>query len=87
MRLADYAGTPELKEAIEKNQVLIYNWFYDVAAERRALPPRFHSDLIAVITGNDILAADEAMRKHVQYGQADIIARITPPKREWRLKR
>ena len=87
MRLADYAGTPELKEAIEKNQVLIYNWFYDVAAERRALPPGFHSDLIAVVTGDDILAADEAMRKHVQYGQADIIARITPPKPEWRLKR
>ncbi|MBM4027363.1 MAG: GntR family transcriptional regulator, partial [Planctomycetes bacterium] len=32
LRIADHARCPELKEAIEKNHVLIYNWFYDVVA-------------------------------------------------------
>ena len=47
----------------------------------------FFGDDLIIAMRQMILAADEAMRKHVQYGQADIIARITPPTREWRLKR
>ena len=40
MRIAEYAHCPELKEAIEMNQVLIYNWFFDLAANRRSAPGR-----------------------------------------------
>jgi len=88
LRIAEFARCRELKQAIEKNHVLIYNWFYDVAAERRSLPPHFHADLVKHITGGDIPAADEAMRRHVQYGLPDLLDRIVPDTAgEWRLRR
>lgn len=87
MRIAEYARCQELKEAIEKNHVLIYNWFYDVTAKRRSLPPHFHGDLVKLVTGDDIHAADDAMRQHVQYGLPYVVERIVPETGEWRLKR
>ena len=88
MRIAEYARCPELKEAIEMNHVLIYNWFYDIAAGRRSQPPGFHSQLLKIIVGKDPLAADAAMRSHVQYGLTETLARVVPSsKRDWRLRR
>jgi len=88
MRIAQHGRCKELREAIEKNHVLIYNWFLDVAAKRRSLPPRFHSDLLQQITASDVQAADDAMRAHVQYGLPYIVERIVPDTPgEWRLKR
>jgi DNA-binding GntR family transcriptional regulator len=88
MRIAQCARCRELEEAIEKNHVLIYNWFYDVAAERRSLPAHFHSELVKLVTGSDIQAADDAMRQHVQYGLSYIVEKIVPETAsEWRLKR
>jgi len=88
MRIAEYARCPELKEAIEMNQVLIYNWFFDLAAERRLLPSGFHSRLLQTITGADPLASDQAMREHVQYGVAETLQRIVPQApNDWRLRR
>lgn len=89
VRIADYARCPELKEAIERNQVLIFNWFYDVTAERRVLPERFHRDLVDAITGDDPLIADEALRLHVRYGLEDIIKAVERHSAadDWRLKR
>lgn len=89
MRIADYARCPELKEAIEKNQVLIFNWFYDVTAERLVLPERFHRDLVDAITDGDPLAADEAMRVHIRYGMEGIIKAVERHSAadDWRVKR
>lgn len=88
MRIAEYARCPELKEAIEKNQILIYNWFFDVAAERRSLPLGFHIQLLEAVSGTDPLIADEAMRAHVQYGVAETLPHIVPQvTNEWRLRR
>jgi len=89
MRIADYARCPELKEAIEKNQVLIFNWFYDVTAERRDLPERFHRNLVDAITGDNPLVADEAMRLHVRYGLEGIVKAVEQHSAadDWRLKR
>jgi DNA-binding GntR family transcriptional regulator len=88
MRIAEYARCPELKEAIETNQVLIYNWFFDLAANRRLLPPGFHSRLLQAVTGSDPLAADEAMRAHVQYGVVEALEQIVPQTtNDWRLRR
>jgi DNA-binding GntR family transcriptional regulator len=88
MRIAEYARCPELKEAIEMNQVLIYNWFFDVAAERRSLPPGFHTQLMKAVTGKDSIAADHAMRQHVQHGIAATLKRAVPQaKSDWRLRR
>ena len=88
MRIAEYARCPELKEAIEMNHVLIYNWFFDIAAGRRSLPKAFHSQLLKMIVGKDPVAADAAMRSHVQYGVAEILERVVlQPKSDWRLRR
>lgn len=88
MRIADYARCPELRQAIEMNNVLVHNWFFDVAVERRALPAHFHSQLLKAVTGNDSIAADEAMRAHVQYGVEETLQKIQPSsKNDWRLRR
>ena len=88
MRIAEYAHCPELKEAIEMNQVLIYNWFFDLAANRRLLPASFHSRLLQAVTGSDPLVADRAMRVHVQYGVAETLQQTVPQAANgWRLRR
>jgi DNA-binding GntR family transcriptional regulator len=88
MRIAEYARCRELKEAIEMNQVLIYNWFFDVATNRRSLPPGFHIKLLEVVTGSDPIAADEAMRKHVQYGVTASMNQVMPTApNDWRQRR
>jgi DNA-binding GntR family transcriptional regulator len=88
MRIAEYARCPELKESIEMNHVLIYNWFFDVATERRSLPPGFHSQLLKAVTGYDPLLADKEMRLHVQHGVAATLQQIVPQAAsDWRLRR
>ena len=88
MRIAEYARCEELKDAIEKNQVLIYNWFFDIAANRRNLPPGFHAELLRAVTGPDPLTADEAMRKHVQYGVVESLQLTVPStSNDWRSRR
>lgn len=88
MRIAEYARCQELKDAIEKNQVLVYNWFFDLVANRRILPPRFHFMLLESVTGSDPMAADQAMRAHVQYGVPESLAETVPAaSHDWRLRR
>jgi DNA-binding GntR family transcriptional regulator len=88
MRIAEYARCPELEDAIEKNHVLIYNWFFDIAAERRSLPRSFHRHLLETIADGDVRAADEAMRAHVQYGVEETLEKIVPQlNTDWRLRR
>ena len=88
MRIADGADCGVLRDAIERNQVLIFNWLFDVAARRRALPPRFHQELARAITGEDPQVAANAMRFHIQYGLEDIVRGIDLPREgEWRFPR
>lgn len=91
MRIAEFARCPELKEAIEKNQVLIYNWFFDLAAQRRSLPSGFHKQLLQAVTGSDPRKADEAMRSHVQYGTPETPGTLPELQPEapngWRMRR
>jgi DNA-binding GntR family transcriptional regulator len=88
MRIAEYARCEELKDAIEKNQVLIYNWFFDIARNRRNLPAGFHAELLRAVTGSDPLTADDAMRKHVQYGVVESLQLTVPlTSNDWRSRR
>ena len=45
MRIAELAQCPGLSTAIEKAQVLVFNWLYDNAANNNMPPVRFHSNL------------------------------------------
>jgi GntR family transcriptional regulator, rspAB operon transcriptional repressor len=67
-RIAELARSRVLREMIEKNHVLIFNWLFDVASSRPPLPPHFHRDLIAALNAGKVEAADRAMRKHVRFG-------------------
>jgi len=88
MRIAEYARCEELKDAIERNQILIYNWFFDLATNRRSLPAGFHAQLLQVVAGSDPMAADEAMRAHVTYGVPELLEQPMPPaSNDWRLRR
>ncbi|MFN7995915.1 MAG: GntR family transcriptional regulator [Bryobacteraceae bacterium] len=89
LRIAEYARCPELKEAIERNQVLIYNWFFDVSAERRSLPDRFHQQLIGAVVGDDPAVADRTMRDHIRYGLDGILEAVgaQATNNDWRVRR
>src|SRR5690348_12632483 len=41
-RIADFAHSRVLQDAIEKSHVLVFNWLYNVASGRQTLPPPFH---------------------------------------------
>lgn len=91
LRIAEFARSEVLRAAIEKNQVLVFNWLYDTAAERRELPPRFHRDLMEAICSGDVLKADQAMRYHIRYGLDTVVKAVQEIEAnvdaQWRLKR
>jgi DNA-binding GntR family transcriptional regulator len=81
MRIAECTGCAALCKALDKNQLLIFNWLYDVATDHQT-PPRWHQELIEAVAGFDPEAADRAMRGHVRLGlgeiQTEIARRFTP---------
>jgi len=76
MRIAECSGCVALQEMIQKNNVLVFNWLYDIAGQRLAPPPRFHSELAEIISAGDPEAADRAMRAHVRYGLEETVGAI-----------
>lgn len=78
LRVAEVSGCHALRELLEANQVLTFNWLYYVAASRPALPPRFHSELAEALCTGDEEAADRAMRAHIRFGLEHVISCIAP---------
>ena len=88
MKIAEYASCAALRDLIERNQILTFNWFYDVVARRRSLPATFHRDLAGVLVAGAAGAADAAMRDHIRYGRDDRIRGIQHQvPSEWRERR
>jgi DNA-binding GntR family transcriptional regulator len=85
LRIAECTGCRALRTAIEKNHVLIFNWLYDVAAQRPPLPPHFHRELIESISEGDPASADTAMRKHIRYGLERVVHKVAESKDETEL--
>jgi GntR family transcriptional regulator, rspAB operon transcriptional repressor len=73
MRVAECGGHPALSKAIERNQILTFNWLYDTATHRNSFPPDHHSRLAQAVSGGDAEAADAAMRQHVIYGREELL--------------
>lgn len=88
MRIAELSRCPGLRRAIEKEQVLIFNWLYDIAANQHTLPEKFHSTLAEALCSGDPFVADTAMRVHVQYGFDEVLERLANYDKEdaWRSK-
>jgi DNA-binding GntR family transcriptional regulator len=74
------AGTrcPFLYEAIEKNQILIFSWFFDRLFGYPGLPNNWHGDLARILLNADPDAADRAMRKHVRFRMDELLVRLEP---------
>jgi DNA-binding FadR family transcriptional regulator len=89
MRIAELARSPGLLRAIEKEQVLIFNWLYDTAAQQKSLPVNFHRDLAKAICSGDLMKADAAMRSHIRYGLNYVVENLgtLEVSKAWRLKR
>jgi DNA-binding GntR family transcriptional regulator len=88
MRIAEHGRSARLLRAIEKEQVLVFNWLYDTAAQQRHLPTNFHLDLAKALCSGNIAEADKAMRSHIQYGLDHILKNLGPleTSKGWRLK-
>jgi DNA-binding GntR family transcriptional regulator len=78
LRIAEGAKGPFLYEAVEKNQILIFNWLFDRLFGSPGLPDTWHTDLAKVLAQNDSEAADRAMRKHVRFRMDELLARLEP---------
>jgi DNA-binding GntR family transcriptional regulator len=78
LELAAGARCPLLYEAIEKNQILIFNWFFDQLFGYPGLPNNWHGELAEVLERNDSDAADRAMRKHVRFRMDELLVRLEP---------
>lgn len=90
LRVAEIAGNALLRRAIEREQVLIFNWLFDTAAEQRILPPHFHSDLAKALTDASVETAERAMREHIRYGMDRVLEVMHPSvngDNGWRLPR
>lgn len=73
-RIAQCTRCDALCDALEKNQILIFNWFYDATAKRSsAMPAGFHSNLVDAISGDNPEAADKEMRHHVRWGVQAVV--------------
>jgi DNA-binding GntR family transcriptional regulator len=74
--IADCARCPPLRDAIEKEQVLIFNWLYDTAVQRRTLASDYHARLAAALAGGSPTAAAAAMRQHIRRGLHEVVAAL-----------
>jgi DNA-binding GntR family transcriptional regulator len=90
MKITEHSGCAALREMIEKNNVLVLNWLYDLSGHQPPPPPRFHRDLAAILNTGDPLAADAAMRQHVRWGIDQTVEAIrrtkSPSSPKWRLR-
>jgi DNA-binding GntR family transcriptional regulator len=65
-RIAECTHLPFLTEQIEKNQLLVFNWFYDHQLYGgRKLPARWHEQLACSLAEGSEEIADAAIRKHL----------------------
>src|ERR1039457_1415941 len=77
LRIAECARCPALRDAIEKEQVLIFNWLYETAVERRTLASDFHARLTDALATGTPAQADAAMRRHIRFGLNEVLAKLT----------
>lgn len=89
MHIAELARSPGLLRAIEREQVLIFNWLYDIAARQNTLPANFHFELTKAICSGNRAKADAEMRRHIRYGRDNVVESISTLEisRSWRHKR
>lgn len=76
IRIAECSGYRALCQAIERNQILTFNWLYDTAADRTTFPVDHHGSLAEALCQKNLEKADAAMRAHVMYGCEELLRRF-----------
>lgn len=85
LRVAECTGCEMLRDAIEENQILIFNWLRDVMARHQRRPPHFHRALAEALCTKAPQDAMAAMRLHIGFRLENIIELVQPQlSREWR---
>ena len=74
LRIAECARCPALRDAIEKEQVLIFNWLYDTVVQRRTLASDYHMSLTTALCAGSPATAASAMRRHIRRGLTEVLA-------------
>lgn len=70
MRISECGGCQPLCDLLERNQVLIFNWLFDVAAKTK-MPAQWDADLMQIVCGKDPDAAALAMGAHIRSGMTE----------------
>jgi DNA-binding GntR family transcriptional regulator len=76
LRIAECARCGALRVAIEKEQVLVYNWLYDTVVQRRTLASDYHAELTSALATGTPNQAAAAMRKHIRRGLGQVLAKM-----------
>ena len=74
--IAKATRVPVLIDAVERSRVLLFNWVFTLNEELSKFPDRWHADLADVLVHGTPEEAAEAMRMHVRFRQAEVIARF-----------
>jgi GntR family transcriptional regulator, rspAB operon transcriptional repressor len=78
LRIAECTGCDLLRDLIEKNQMLTFNWLLDVLARHHRREPGIHRALVEVLCGEEPETAEAAMRQHVRKGLSTILQVVEP---------
>ena len=90
LRVAECARCPALRDAIEKEQVLIFNCLYDTAVQRRNLASDHHARLTDALARGTPAQAEAAMRGHIRTGLREVLKGLEQLNRKgsaWRQKK
>ncbi|MGH9614967.1 MAG: GntR family transcriptional regulator [Bryobacteraceae bacterium] len=71
--IAECADLPMLTAAVERNQLLVFNWLYDQSYGNLPLPGDWHEQLALVLAGKSETAAEQAMRIHLKTRLDDLL--------------
>ena len=77
MYIAECTELPFLCRAIERNQVLVFSWFYDHQLYGgHRLPARWHEKLARAVAQSSEEVADKAMREHLHNRLDELMRRL-----------
>ena len=76
LRIAECARCGLLRDAIEREQVLVFNWLFDTVVERRTLAADYHATLTADLAAGTPDEAAAAMRVHIRRGLGQVLQKI-----------
>ncbi len=75
--IAECTQLPFLCRAIERNQLLVFSWFYDHQLYGgNRLPPRWHEQLAKALAQGSEEVADRAMREHLHNRLEELMRRL-----------